>query len=102
MLESQVNRMMADRKANALIDNFAMQWLGVKNGPHPLEGFTPVDADYDTALGEAFETELRLFLQAMMRENRSFWSRSRTGYDLTCGRSAAAEPSSPRWWLGAS
>ena len=72
VLESQVKRMMADRKANALIDNFAMQWLGVKNGPHPLEGFTPVDPEYDTALGEAFETELRLFLQAMMRENRSF------------------------------
>lgn len=71
VLDAQVKRMMADGKSNALIDNFAMQWLGVKNGPHPLEGFTPVDPDYDLALGEAFHTELRLFLTAVMRENRS-------------------------------
>jgi hypothetical protein len=50
-----------------------MQWLGVRNGPHPLEGFTPdilSYPEYDRELGDAFETEFRLFMRSIMRENR--------------------------------
>jgi hypothetical protein len=72
--DGQVKRMLADRRSNALIDNFAGQWLGIRNSDHDLEGFTP-DATayggYDKALGDAFVTEARLFLQSVMRENRS-------------------------------
>ena len=74
VLDGQVKRMLADRKSNALIDNFAGEWLGIRNSDHDLEGFTP-DAQaygaYDKALGDAFVTEARLFLQSIMRENRS-------------------------------
>jgi len=88
VLEGQVKRMMADRKANALVDNFAMQWLGVINGPHPLEGFTPADPQYDAALGEAFETELRLFLTNLMRENRSLMDIINANYSFVNERLA--------------
>ena len=46
----------------------------MRNSDHDLEGFTP-DAQaytaYDKALGDAFVTEARLFLQSILRENRS-------------------------------
>ena len=74
VLDGQVRRMLADQKSNALIDNFAGQWLGIRNSDHDLEGFTPDTAAYgayDKALGDAFATEARLFLQSVMRENRS-------------------------------
>lgn len=74
VLEGEVARMLADAKASALIDNFAAQWLGVRNGPHPLEGFTPdtfAYPEFDRELGDAFETEFRLFMRSIMRENRS-------------------------------
>jgi cytochrome c551/c552 len=74
VLDGQVKRMLADQKSNALIDNFAGEWLGIRNSDHDLEGFTP-DAlaygAYDKALGDAFVTEARLFLQSIMRENHS-------------------------------
>ena len=74
VLDGQVKRMLADTRSNALIDNFAGEWLGIRNSDHDLEGFTP-DAQaytaYDKALGDAFVTEARLFLQSIMRENRS-------------------------------
>jgi mono/diheme cytochrome c family protein len=74
VLDGQVKRMLADQKSNALVDNFAGQWLGIRNSDHDLEGFTPDAAAYgayDNALGDAFVTEARLFLQSVMRENRS-------------------------------
>jgi len=74
VLDSQVRRMLADKKSDALIDNFAGEWLGIRNSDHDLEGFAP-DAQaygaYDKALGDAFFTEARLFLQSILRENRS-------------------------------
>ena len=74
VFDGQVKRMLADQRSNALIDNFAGEWLGIRNSDHDLEGFTP-DAQaygaYDKALGDAFVTEARLFLQSIMRENRS-------------------------------
>ena len=74
VLDGQVKRMLADRKSTALLDNFATSWLGIRNSDHDLEGFTPdpqAYPAYDKALGDAFLTEARLFLQSIMRENRS-------------------------------
>jgi hypothetical protein len=69
-LERQVRRMLTDRRANALVDNFAAQWLTTGK----LSGVVPdVDAypEFDENLREAFRQETRLFIASQLREDRS-------------------------------
>jgi hypothetical protein len=70
ILEKQVKRMLADPRSNALIDNFAAQWLFLRN----LKNFTPdLEAfpDFDDNLRQSMEQETRLFFQSVIREDRS-------------------------------
>jgi mono/diheme cytochrome c family protein len=67
---AQVRRMLADPKAQALVDNFAGQWLHVRN----LRSATPDKndfPDFDDNLRYAFERELELFVGSVVREDRS-------------------------------
>jgi hypothetical protein len=69
-LEQQVRRMLADPRAEALVDNFAMQWLSVGK----LAGVVPdVDAypEFDENLRDAFRQETRTFIDSQLREDRS-------------------------------
>jgi mono/diheme cytochrome c family protein len=69
VLEQQVRRMLADSRAEALIDNFVGQWLYLRNMdrvvPDP-EAFP----EFDENLRNAFAQETRLFLESMLREDR--------------------------------
>ena len=69
-LEHQVRRMLADPKSRALIDNFAAQWLFLRN----LQSFIP-DSDefpnWDDNLRQAMRTETSLFIDSIMREDHS-------------------------------
>ena len=70
VLEAQVRRMLADPRARSLVDDFAMQWLHLRN----LEDVTgdPVPfPDFDDNLVEAFRQETMLFLASTLREDRS-------------------------------
>lgn len=92
VFDGQVKRMLADSKSNALVDNFAGEWLGIRNGDHDLEGFTPdpqAYPAYDKALSDAFVTEARLFLQSIMRENRSVMDVVTANYSFLNERLAA-------------
>jgi cytochrome c551/c552 len=69
VLDGEVKRLLADARADSLIDNFAMQWLDLRE----LDQTTPdpkAYPEFDTALREAFSTETKLFLRSVMRENR--------------------------------
>ena len=69
-LEAQVRRMLTDPRARSLVDDFAVQWLHVRN----LEDVTgdPVPfPDFDDNLVEAFRQETTLFLTSTLREDRS-------------------------------
>ena len=70
VLNGQIARMLADPKARALVDNFGGQWLHLRNVadwmPDP-ERF----ADFDDSLRYAFERETALFLDHLIREDRS-------------------------------
>ena len=69
-LERQVRRMLADPKSQSLVDNFAAQWLHLRN----LEGTRPDMRrfpDFDENLRRAFRTETELLLQTVIREDRS-------------------------------
>ncbi|MYN67513.1 MAG: DUF1592 domain-containing protein [Acidobacteria bacterium] len=70
VLEAQVRRMLADPRARSLVDDFAMQWLHLRN----LEDVTgdPVPfPDFDDNLVEAFRQETTLFLASTLRGDRS-------------------------------
>ncbi len=70
VLEQQVLRMLADRRSTDLMDNFAGQWLYLRN----VQSALPDLAQYpyfDENLREALGTETGLFLQSMLREDRS-------------------------------
>jgi mono/diheme cytochrome c family protein len=70
ILEHQVRRMLDDRRAQALVENFAGQWLYLRN----VESVKP-DAeefpDFDADLRVAMERETQLFFETILRENRS-------------------------------
>jgi hypothetical protein len=68
-LERQVRRMLADPKSKALVQNFAGQWLHVRN----LRNIAPNHdefPDFDDTLREAFRRETELFFESIMREDR--------------------------------
>jgi hypothetical protein len=66
-LAAQVERMLADPKADALVENFASQWLLLRE----LDSVTPTADGFDENLREAMLTETKLFLRAVMREDMS-------------------------------
>jgi mono/diheme cytochrome c family protein len=69
VLDAQVKRMLADPKASALAENFAGQWLEIRNlhsikpDPEKFPAWTP-------ELRDALKTETRMFFDAMLRDNR--------------------------------
>ena len=69
VLSAQVTRMLADRKAAALADNFASQWLGTRT----LDGVTRDQTkfpEWNAELRDAMRTETSLFFDAVLRGNR--------------------------------
>ncbi len=70
VLEQQVRRMLADPRSKALVDNFAGQWLFLRNVRRANPN-RDVFADFDESLREAFQQETNLFLESMFREDRS-------------------------------
>ncbi len=70
VLDAQVERMLRDERSQALITNFASQWLYLRN----LESMTP-DArlfpDFDDNLRQSFRRETELFFESIVREDRS-------------------------------
>ena len=70
ILEQQVKRMLIDPRSKALVDNFAEQWLFLRNlktsAPN-MEAFP----DFDDNLRQAMRQETKLFFESIMREDRS-------------------------------
>ncbi len=70
VMDAQVRRMLLDPKAVALVDNFAGQWLELRN----LDSVKP-DPDrfpnFDEDLRKAMRQETRLFFEAVIHEDRS-------------------------------
>ena len=70
VLEQQVKRMIADRRSEALIQNFFGQWLYLRN----LKAAVPdqqVFPDFDDNLRQAFLRETELFASSIIHEDRS-------------------------------
>ena len=70
VLEQQVKRMLADPRSEALVDNFAAQWLYLRN----LKSISPVATtypDWDDSLRQAFRRETELLFESVMHEDRN-------------------------------
>jgi hypothetical protein len=70
VLEQQVRRMLADPRAESLATNFAGQWLYLRN----LDSTTPnlrLFPDFDDNLRQSFRRETELFVDSILREDRS-------------------------------
>jgi hypothetical protein len=70
VLAQQVRRMLADRRASALAENFAGQWLHLRNLRTVLPNHDEFP-DFDDTLREAFRREAELFFDSIVREDRS-------------------------------
>ena len=69
VLDAQVRRMIADPRADALMQNFAGQWLHVRN----LQNVAPNTdefPDFDNELRDGLRREIELFFGAVLREDR--------------------------------
>jgi mono/diheme cytochrome c family protein len=79
VLHAQVRRMLLDRKSDALVENFAGQWLQFKNIDvmRPDQQRFPV---FDDGLRQAMRRETEMFLEYVVRENRSVLELLDAGY----------------------
>ena len=70
VLDQQVRRMLSDPRAEALTDNFAGQWLYLRN----LRNVAPIGdeyPDFDDDLRQGFKRETELLFDSINREDRS-------------------------------
>jgi hypothetical protein len=70
VLEAQVTRLLADPRSRSLVTNFAFQWLDVRG----LETITPdprLYPDFDEDLRAAFVKEMELFVDSILRDDKS-------------------------------
>jgi hypothetical protein len=67
VVQAQVERMLKDPRAHALVDNFAFSWLNLGT----LQQVEPDDKSFTADMRTNFETEARLFLGSVLLENRS-------------------------------
>ncbi len=70
VLRAQTRRMLADPRAEALVTNFAGQWLSLRNAAavRPDEDLFP---DFGEGLRRGFRRETEMLFEAILREDRS-------------------------------
>jgi hypothetical protein len=70
VLDQQVRRMLADPRSDALVKNFTGQWLHVRDVPtvKPDRFLFP---DFDENLRASFQRESELFIDSILRSDRS-------------------------------
>src|SRR4029079_6183513 len=66
-LERQVRRLLADPRSDALITNFAGQWLYLRD----LANVQTDARNFDDNLRQAFRRETEMFFAAIVRDDRS-------------------------------
>ena len=79
VLEREVRRMLADPRSAALVNNFAGQWLQLRN----LDAMLPDWAlfpNFDDGVRLAFRRETELFFESILREERGIPELLTAGY----------------------
>jgi len=84
VLEREVRRMLADPKADALVANFAAQWLGLRQ----LDTLSPTSSEFDGNLRQAFRKETELLFASVLHEDSSVVNLLSADYTFVDGRLA--------------
>jgi mono/diheme cytochrome c family protein len=71
VLSAQVHRMLADDRSDALVNNFAGQWLQLRNLESKVVPDILMFPDFDDNMRKGFRTETEMFFGYILRENRS-------------------------------
>jgi hypothetical protein len=87
VLEQQVRRMLADPKSSALVENFAGQWLQLRNVRSVLPNSDEFP-DFDDNLRQAFRHETELLFESIIREDRNVLDLLRADYTFVNERLA--------------
>lgn len=87
MLERQVRRMLADPRSQALVKNFAGQWLFMRNIP-AVQPDPAAFPEWDENLRQAMGKEMVLWLESTLREDRSVVDLLKTDYTFVNQRLA--------------
>ena len=87
VLEQQIRRMLADPRSSALVDNFAGQWLHLRNVRSVLPNSDEFP-DFDDNLRQAFRRETELLFESIIREDRNVLDLLRADYTFVNERLA--------------
>ncbi len=71
VLAAQIRRMVADDRADALINNFTGQWLQLRNLEAKVQPDLLMFPDFDENIRRAFRRETEMLFGYILRENRS-------------------------------
>src|SRR5688572_10788981 len=71
VLAAQVRRMIADKRADALVSNFTGQWLQLRNLEAKVAPDILMFPDFDGNIRKAFRKETEMLFGHILRENRS-------------------------------
>ncbi len=86
-LDAQISRMLSDRKSRALVENFAGQWLQIRNMDLVRPDHEKFPA-FDDALRTAMRKETELFFGSILKENRSVFDLLNADYTFVNERLA--------------
>jgi hypothetical protein len=71
VLASEVRRMIADKRADALVSNFVGQWLQLRNLESKVRPDILAFPDFDDNIRDAFRRETEMLFAYILREDRS-------------------------------
>jgi hypothetical protein len=87
VLESQTRRMLADARSQALVKNFAGQWLFLRNVP-AVQPDPAAFPDWDENLRQSMAKETELWLDSQLHDDRSVVDLLKTNYTFVNQRLA--------------
>ena len=87
-LEKQIARMIADPRSKALTQNFAGQWLQLRNLATIVRPGEPYAIAFDETLRQAMITETEMFFDSIVREDRGVLDLLIADYTYLNGRLA--------------
>ena len=87
VLEQQVRRMLADPRAEALVSNFAGQWLQLRN-VRSVQPNSDEFPDFDDNLRQSFRRETELLFGSIVKEDRNVLDLLRADYTFVNERLA--------------
>ena len=81
VLEQQVRRMLQDKRSESLVNNFAEQWLLLRNLPQAQKS-EDAFPDFDEELRTAFYKEVSMFVGSIFHDDRSILDLFRADYSF--------------------